>query len=42
MQLHHRRSHHRRYRVQVYQMRASARREETAAYTLSIAVTGAR
>jgi hypothetical protein len=30
-----------RYRVQVYQMRASARRGETANYTLTIAVTGA-
>lgn len=29
-----------RYRVQVYQMRASARRGETANYTLTIAVTG--
>jgi hypothetical protein len=29
-----------RYRVQVYQMRASARRGETASYTLTIAITG--
>jgi hypothetical protein len=30
-----------RYRIQVYQMRASARRGETANYTLTIAITGA-
>ena len=30
-----------RYRIQVYQMRASARRGETASYTLTIAITGA-
>lgn len=29
-----------RYRIQVYQMRASARRGETANYTLTIAITG--
>jgi len=30
-----------RYRVQVFQMRASARRGETASYNLTIAITGA-
>lgn len=30
-----------RYRIQVYQMRASARRGETASYALTIAITGA-
>jgi len=30
-----------RYRIQVYQMRASARRGETASYTLTVGVTGA-
>lgn len=30
-----------RYRIQVYQMRASARRGETASYNLTIAITGA-